>query len=59
MQAIDLAILQVSLESPNSLNGFLRHSFTVFGIIIIFVGDSIKIKASIYTVIFLSTRSLF
>jgi hypothetical protein len=38
---------RVSLESPNSLNGFLTYWLTIFGKRIIFIGDTRKLKANI------------
>jgi hypothetical protein len=51
MQATNLAISQVSSDSRNSLT--LIHWFTVWGKIIIFVGDE-EIKACIITVNFVT-----
>jgi len=48
----------VSLESPNSLNGFLIYCLTIFGKRIIFIGDRRKIEASIIIANFLTIRSL-
>jgi hypothetical protein len=39
LQDTDLSVLLVPLDSTNSLTGVLIHRFTVWGKIIIFVGD--------------------
>ena len=52
LQAVDLAILHVSLDSPHSLTGFPTHWFTVFRKLIIFTGDRTKYKSVLVQYIF-------
>jgi hypothetical protein len=53
-----LATPVVSLESPDSLTGFLTQRFTVLGKIIILIGDTRGVKTTGTIVMFSSTGRL-